>query len=204
MGCNKHNKNSPWYKYGIQFGFPNVFWSEPVCGGYLATPINTISNVFYLIAGYFMYATNPLVAGALSLVGVSSGLYHCSVIYPFQLMDISSMSLTFTFMLKTQLNLSIYTTMIVFLLNKIHLWYLIRYKRNLQYNSLLNILLILLSLPHYNIYILYSVFSLITGVSCSYVDLAYKYVYGHSMWHLFSALAVYLWNMGILNISLLK
>jgi hypothetical protein len=196
--CDNHNKKSPWFKYGLKFGFPNVFWSEPVCCGYLATPINTISNVFYFIAGYLMYITNPVIAGAISLVGVSSGLYHCSVIYPYQLMDICSMSLTFTLMISQQLNFSIYKTMIIFILNKIHLWYLIRYGKKIQYNSLLNILLILISLPHYNIYILYSIFSLITGISCSYIDLTYKYVYGHSMWHLFSALAIYMWNKGIL------
>lgn len=193
-----HNKNSPWYKYGLSFGFPNVSWTEKVTDSWLATPLNTISNVFYFISAYFC-KSNISVSLALSFVGLSSGLYHCSVIYPFQLMDLFSMKILFSVMINQQLNtlFNFNNLYLIILINSINLYLLIKYNKTLQINSMLNILLIITTIPKYNYYFYLSLLSFLIGISNSFIDLKYKFIYGHSFWHFFSALSIYYWTIGL-------
>ena len=193
--CN-HNKNSPWYKYGLSFGFPNVSWTEKVNDSWLATPFNTISNVFYFISAYFC-SNNPLISTSLCLVGLSSGLYHCSVIYPFQLMDLYSMKILFSVMIYQQLKIKFEYFYLILFLNTLYFYLLVKYNKKIQYSSVLNILFLITTINNFNLYSILSLISFLIGIVNSYIDLKYNFIYGHSFWHLFSALSVYFWNIGL-------
>jgi len=189
-----HNKNSPWYSLGLKYGFPNIYWTETVSDSIIATPINTYSNIFYILAG-LLCLDNYIFGLAVILLGFGSSMYHCSVIYPCQLMDISSMSLVFSVMTSQHLELNEIYTYLVILLYQLQLFLFVKYKIPLQYNSITNISSIILTIPEYNIYVYLSLSLFLYGLFNSYLDIHYKYIYGHAMWHLFTALSLYTWNL---------
>lgn len=188
-----HNKNSPWYYYGQKYGFPNVYWSEPITDNIIANPFNTISNIFYIITG-LLCLDNYLFGMSVIILGLCSGIYHCSVIYPCQLMDISSMSLVFSVMVSQQLDLNYYNTLLMIILYQLQLFIFVKYDLPIQYNSVINIGSIIITIPEYNYNVLLTILLLLAGLQNSYFDLNYKYKYGHSLWHMYTALALYNWE----------
>lgn len=198
-----HNKNSPWYNYGLQYGFPNVYWTEPVTDYFIATPFNTISNIFYILSG-ILCLDNFLYGSSIIILGICSGLYHCSVIYPCQLMDISSMTLVFSVMTSQNLELTFYYNWMFILLYQYILYLFIKFNLPCQYNSIMNILFVLLSTNKFNSSSYLTILFLLCGVYSSFLDLEYKYKYGHTFWHFFTALALYMWNQPPINMEQLQ
>lgn len=191
-----HNKNSPWYKLGKKYGFPNISWTEKVTNKIIATPINTISNIFYLLSSY-LCRNNPIIASSLFFVGISSGLYHCTVIYPFQVLDLFSMKVLFSIMIYQQLQLHYLFLYLLLFINTVCFYLLIKYKINIQYSSIINIIFIIFTIKKFTLYTILSLLFLFGGISCSFIDLRYKFKYGHCLWHLLSGLSVYFWNKQI-------
>mgnify|MGYP006416824409 CR=1 FL=1 len=195
-----HNKNSPWYNIGLKYGFPNIYWSEQVTDYIIATPFNTISNLFYIISG-ILCLDNYIYGSSVIILGICSGLYHCSVIYPCQLMDISSMTLVFSVMTSQNLNFDIYYTMLMILFYQIFLFCVIKFNLPCQYKSIINIGGVIITTKEFNLNMIITLFFFGIGLYNSYIDLRYKYKYGHTFWHLFTALALYTWNQSNIIIN---
>ena len=138
------------------------------------------------------------------MLGICSGLYHCSVIYPCQLMDISSMTLVFSVMVSQNLNLDYYDTGFLMLIYQFILYLFIRYDLPCQYNSVMNIFSVLYTTNEYNSSSILTIILLLIGLFNSYIDLTYKYKYGHTLWHFFTAAALYMWNQPPINIEQLQ
>lgn len=76
-------------------GLPNVKWCEETLCGVIAEPANTWSNLAYLVvaAGLFFYTrkdtsrTLRFWAPVAFWVGITSGIYHATVTFVFQVLD---------------------------------------------------------------------------------------------------------------------
>lgn len=101
---NPHDHQCPWYPYAELFGAPNIKWCEQTLCSWISEPMNTWSNVAYLIAAIYIFwrvKKNPSIenywfAPFMFLMGLFSMIYHLSNLYITQVLDFIGMFL-FTF-----------------------------------------------------------------------------------------------------------
>lgn len=101
---NPHDFQCPWYPYAQMFGAPNIKWCEQTICSWISEPMNTWSNLSYLIAAIYLFyrvsknksTENFWFAPAMLLMGAFSFVYHLSNIYLTQVLDFLGMFL-FTF-----------------------------------------------------------------------------------------------------------
>lgn len=97
---------SPWFELS-EFAKPNVKWCEASTSGVFAEPINTLSNLAYILAAmalikYFSdKAKGPhqYFVGAILFLGIGSFIYHMTYSFVFQIFDFLGMFIIFSMMI---------------------------------------------------------------------------------------------------------
>lgn len=91
---NLHAKGCPWYECSEQYGAPNIMWCEETICSWISTPANTWSNLAFILMGVWVlmsWKNSPakikVFGGLLIFMGLCSGIYHASLIYPYQILD---------------------------------------------------------------------------------------------------------------------
>ena len=200
-----HSKNSPWFYYAKKYGEPNVLWNEKIVSSWVVNPINTYTNIFYILVGIYILSQRrfPIFGIASIILGICSGLYHASVIYPTQLADIYSMNFLLAIIASKQLNTSINYLVILFFF----ITYLfIKFGVEQQASTGLLILIMIFTAPKYNKKFYSSILLLFVGFFFSFLDLKgligkpEDFIQGHSLWHFFSAMAILQWYFYSLDI----
>lgn len=111
MYPNPHPSGCVWHQVAQSLGAPNLKWCEATQCSWISEPANTWSNLGYLLVGLMVWsqcwrspqrdlrALGPL----LVLMGLLSGLYHASNLYPTQLLDFLGMFLLIFWLLAINL-----------------------------------------------------------------------------------------------------
>lgn len=172
----------------------------------IKNPVNTISNVFYLISAYFIQKNDFNLGIFTFFTSITSGLYHNSNIVFFQIFDFTGIYLIVLTIIYnyTNYHIDFYFLSINIFLNVITVITLnsSTFKFTPQLITILLIFYILyLEKKKYKSLSLkfkFSMIFLITGFTFSIVD-AFKiycvptsFIQFHSLWHLFSSVSIYL------------
>ena len=202
-----HTKKNPWYNFIQKYGLPNIMWSEKIRDSYLSTPVNTISNIFYIIGGlYILQDTNlklKLYGFNLIFLGIMSGLYHASVSLPFQICDFLGMQFLISTIIGIHLKYSIINILKLKLLFILVLISFIYFKIPLQIITIISTLIVIKTAPIYNQDFYIVIFLLFVAEVFSILDLK-KYfkntksiIQGHALWHFISSISLYYWYVYI-------
>jgi hypothetical protein len=212
-----HPKISPWFNFIQKYGLPNVMWTEKIRNGIIATPVNTLTNIFYIFCGFIiLFDTQKLLfkiyGYQLIFLGLMSGLYHASVSLPFQICDFLGMQFIISTILTTHLKLSYLDMFKINLLFFFLIILFIKKQLPMQLLTLISIILIVKTAPIYNRDFYKVLVSLTFGELFSILDLnrlitgPTSIIQGHAIWHLLSSISLLQWYFYIkkLNFFILK
>jgi len=185
----------------------NEIWCEEKKCSIIVNPINTFSNIFYLIIGSYIYEYNKKIGLSTMLIGITSSMYHLSDTMFFRILDLYSINILYSILLSNVLYrkniiedkkgctiiLSLYSSFLFIspLCIEMYLYY--------YYFIFLTLFIYYYELSFYffNELIYTSMFLLIIGFIFSMLDkksiLCEKdsYFQGHSFWHFLSSLSIY-------------
>ncbi len=96
---NPHAAGCPWHDSAAVFGAPNIKWCEASVCHWVSEPVNTVSNLLYLVFAVVLFLQlrhSPHRAlrwmpWAMALMGLMSGLYHASNFFLSQVLDFAGM-----------------------------------------------------------------------------------------------------------------
>lgn len=209
----------PWYEAQQTYGPPNVNWCEPTTCSYINEPVNTWSNLGFLLIGiyiFFKWKKSPLkyFGIVVFVMGVLSGVYHASNNFLTQMYDFLGMSLMMSYLLSFQFErsfpkvLRFWTVFTGFLITNLVVLYSL-HQSNLPVQMLLMINAVpLIAWDLYNgwkqeqlkFYGAFAVgfLTLIVAQISAQIDLKRIYcepdnmiLHGHMIWHILCAVAMY-------------
>lgn len=87
---NPHPPGCFWHDWAVQFGSPDLRICEQVTCSVFSTPINTWSNLAYLLVGLYLWNRDSKFSILIITLGLISFLAHASNIYPTLILDIGA------------------------------------------------------------------------------------------------------------------
>jgi len=205
-----YSNQSIWYNYSNYFGHPNLLWCEKITDNVFATYFNTISNLSYVFVGLKIIHENYTINSTITYYGLScivlgllSGLYHASLVWPLQIGDFIGMNILLSVMLSINLCNNLNYFIINFIISNSLLLSFILLNLHIQLMILPFIFLIIFT-SRYNYYFKKTIKYMLMAGFCSFVDINNIICYpnsiiqGHSLWHLFSGISLYYWYKHII------